>query len=154
MNNSKLNTVANIGRAVSVAFVSGLLFAYSAVAGAEELIKPGCGYKTLPPGLYGGKPFQSPPEQFSEDGHWQGDITVKMANHDIAGCETELRSYNGQLVGTTIRVKPGDTININLKNMLPVDDTPTPGEIKHCPLYPTDAADQPPTRVPGWRPTL
>ena len=60
---------------------------------------------------------------------WQGDITVKMANHEIAGCETELRSYNGQLVGTTIRIKPGDTININLKNMLPVDDTPPPADI-------------------------
>ena len=68
MNNSKLHTVANIGRAVSVAFFGGLLFAYSAVAGAEEPIKKGCEYKYLPPGLYGGKPFQSPPEQFSEDG--------------------------------------------------------------------------------------
>ncbi len=96
---------------------------------ASESIKKGCEYKMLPPGLWGGKPFENPLEQFSKNGHWVGEFTVEMANHTIAGCETRLRNYNGQLVGTTIRVKPGDTINLNLKNMLPIDHTPPPEDI-------------------------
>ena len=92
----------------------------------QNTVKPGCEYKLLPPGYWGGKPFKNPPEHESNNGHWEGEFSIEMANHTIAGCQTTLRNYNGQLVGTTIVVKPGDTINLNLKNMLPVDHTPPP----------------------------
>ncbi|WP_091963771.1 multicopper oxidase family protein [Bradyrhizobium shewense] len=37
----------------------------------------------------------------------------------VAGCDVELRSYNGDLVGSTIRARPGDTLYIRLTNKLP-----------------------------------
>jgi len=37
----------------------------------------------------------------------------------LAGCNVELRSYNGKLVGSTIRAKPGETLFIRLTNKLP-----------------------------------
>lgn len=91
--------------------------------------KPGCEYKFLAPGLYGGKPFIDAPSKRSENGHWEGEFTVDYGTHTIAGCETNLRSYNRQLVGTTIRAKPGDTIHLNLKNLLPKENTPPPEDI-------------------------
>ncbi len=46
-------------------------------------------------------------------------LEVKYAKNNIAGCDVYLRSYNGKLVGPTLRVKPGDSINITLINYLP-----------------------------------
>jgi L-ascorbate oxidase len=37
-----------------------------------------------------------------------------------------LRSYNGRLAGPTIRIHPGDTLRVDFKNSLPVDDCVEP----------------------------
>jgi FtsP/CotA-like multicopper oxidase with cupredoxin domain len=53
---------------------------------------------------------------------WRVRATLEVKygeNQRIAGCPVHLRSYNGQLVGPTLRAKPGDKIIIHLKNMLP-----------------------------------
>src|SRR5215510_5408776 len=42
-------------------------------------------------------------------------------NTNIAGCKLRLRSYNGKLVGDTIRARPGDTLYIKVINNLPSD---------------------------------
>ncbi|WP_445633270.1 Multicopper oxidase, types 2 and 3 [Nostoc sp. DSM 114161] len=47
---------------------------------------------------------------------------MRYGNNTIAGCEVNLRSYNGNLVGSTLRVKPGNTIKINFTNSLPVTE--------------------------------
>lgn len=50
--------------------------------------------------------------------------------------KVHLRSYNGQLVGPTMRVRPGQLLRILLKNNLPADDpsckSNQPEDIPHC----------------------
>jgi FtsP/CotA-like multicopper oxidase with cupredoxin domain len=46
----------------------------------------------------------------------------------IGGCGVKLRTYNGRLVGPTLRVKPGEVLDILLNNQLPEE---TPDEVAH-----------------------
>ncbi len=46
-------------------------------------------------------------------------LKVVRARSSIGGEDVELRSYNGRLVGPTLRVRPGDTLEIRLENELP-----------------------------------
>ncbi len=50
-------------------------------------------------------------------------LTVKYGNNQIANCNVHLRSYNGKLVGPTIRVHPGDNLHLSLINNLPYEVT-------------------------------
>jgi FtsP/CotA-like multicopper oxidase with cupredoxin domain len=82
---------------------------------------------------YGGEPFANPATVTSKQGVLDYILTAKYANNPIAGCQTHLRSYNGKLVGDTLRVHPGDILKIKLMNQLPVSaDThpqdPPPGD--------------------------
>src|SRR4051812_21556290 len=60
------------------------------------------------------------------------ELEVKYADHHIDNPATggadavHLRSYSGELVGPTIRVKPGDTLNLKLVNHLPSPDASCP----------------------------
>jgi FtsP/CotA-like multicopper oxidase with cupredoxin domain len=47
------------------------------------------------------------------------DLLVDYADIAVAGCPARLRTYNGRLVGPTIRAKPGDTLHLRLINKLP-----------------------------------
>jgi L-ascorbate oxidase len=64
-------------------------------------------------------------------------LDIKYADNTIFNPTTglddkvHLRSYNGGLVGPTIRVKPGDSLNLKLINELPVNDP-------SCPSTPVD----------------
>ena len=84
-----------------------------------------CAFVPVDLNKYGGKRFKNPPVKKSKHGHLTVDLNVKYATHKIAGCEVTHRSYNGQLVGPTLVLKPGDTLNVNLANLLPPDSTPT-----------------------------
>ena len=66
-------------------------------------------------------PFQNPPEIDAAHGVLSTTLTVAYALNQIAKCQVYLRSYNGQLVGPTLRAKPGDTLRIHLDNQLPPD---------------------------------
>lgn len=104
----------------------------SLVGYAEDAAKDareGCAYQLLSPERWGGQPLIEAPVLRPKDREVNTTLTVEYADHEIAGCMTHLRRYNGALVGPTFRVKPGDTLNINLKNMLPVDHTPPPEDI-------------------------
>ncbi len=48
-------------------------------------------------------------------------LTIDYALHTIGLDQVRLRSYNGQLVGPTLRVKAGETLRITLRNKLPVE---------------------------------
>jgi FtsP/CotA-like multicopper oxidase with cupredoxin domain len=61
------------------------------------------------------------------------DLVVDYADVDVAGCITHLRTYNGNVIGPTIRAKPGDTIHIRLINKL---HDPKPGEFPDPPQHP------------------
>ncbi|MEY2913371.1 MAG: hypothetical protein RLZZ184_2680 [Cyanobacteriota bacterium] len=90
--------------------------------------KPGCEY-AVPLDInqtdYVGHPFQNPesikPEKDSKT--LKTTLTVKYAQNKIADCQVNLRSYNGKLVGPTLRAKPGDTLEITLVNDLPPNPT-------------------------------
>lgn len=65
----------------------------------------------------------------------QYDLVVEYTQgKKIAGCPVELRSYNGNLIGSTIRAKPGDTLYIRLINKLPNVAHPHP-QVPHAPEH-------------------
>ena len=57
------------------------------------------------------------------------DLTVDYHDTVIAGCQTHLRGYDGALVGKTLRVRPGDTLSISLRNRLLPEPGPQPSDI-------------------------
>lgn len=111
--------------------------AYSASLTNTFPASPGCEYRAIDINdpKYAGYPFANPPLIESENGELQTTLTVTYSDRDLAGCQVHLRSYNGQLVGPTLRVKPGDTINLKLINDLPPD--------RHLPEDPLVAEESP-----------
>ncbi|MDJ0590617.1 MAG: multicopper oxidase family protein [Pleurocapsa sp. MO_226.B13] len=111
--------------------------AYSASLTDTSPANPGCEYQAIDinNSRYAGHPFANPQLIESENGELQTILTVTYSDRDLAGCQVHLRSYNGQLVGPTLRVKPGDTINLKLINDLP----PEP----HLPEDPLVAEESP-----------
>jgi FtsP/CotA-like multicopper oxidase with cupredoxin domain len=85
-----------------------------------------CPYQTIDvnnPAI-AGMPFQNPPEYRAKDGTLQHDLIVKFTDPTqvkLANCGLTIRSFNGQLVGPTLRMLPGDTIKLLLKNQLPTE---------------------------------
>jgi FtsP/CotA-like multicopper oxidase with cupredoxin domain len=77
---------------------------------------------------YGQKDFKNPPEVTPTSEATRLELKVDYATIDVTGCTTHLRTYNGGIVGPTIRAKPGDTIHVRLINNLkePGGTTPTP----------------------------
>lgn len=69
----------------------------------------------------GGLPFATPEVIESKDGALRAELVATFtdpATTVIANCGVHLRSYNGKLVGPTLRVHPGDTMYITLTNHL------------------------------------
>lgn len=54
------------------------------------------------------------------------ELVVGYAVLEVAGCTAQLRTYNGKLVGPTIKASPGDTLFIRLVNNLPMASHPHP----------------------------
>jgi FtsP/CotA-like multicopper oxidase with cupredoxin domain len=102
----------------------------SALAQAPAAPSGNCAYKPIDLNLFGGKDFQNPPQLTSSNGVLKMNLDVKYtdpAKVSIGGCPLTLRSFNGDLFGPTIRLKPGDTLLLNLRNQLPKE---SPEEIK------------------------
>jgi FtsP/CotA-like multicopper oxidase with cupredoxin domain len=71
---------------------------------------------------YTSPPFQNPPVIASSNGELSTTLVVTYtapATTKLGDCQVYLRSYNGNLVGPTLRAKPGDTLRILLDNQLP-----------------------------------
>lgn len=60
--------------------------------------------------------FQQPEELWSSDGVLTGTLVGIKAANRIGDDLVYLRSYNGKLVGPTLRAKPGDKLRITLRN--------------------------------------
>ena len=60
-----------------------------------------------------------PPEISSTNKVLRHTLDVRYANNTIAGCQVQLRSYNGRVTAETLRAKPGDALRITLNNNLP-----------------------------------
>jgi FtsP/CotA-like multicopper oxidase with cupredoxin domain len=74
-----------------------------------------------------GADFKEPDVIAAVNGVVSATLTVKYGDNVIGECPVHLRSYNGKLVGPTLRARPGDTLRITLVNKLPSDD----GEMHH-----------------------
>lgn len=86
---------------------------------------PGCETEPIDLYQYGGAEFASPLVVSSVNGALNTTLIVTFTDNaqtHIGPCPVTLRSYNGQLVGPTLRLKPGDTIQIQIENRLPDDD--------------------------------
>ena len=73
---------------------------------------------------FGFPDLQDPIAYRSENGSLSIDLDVTYTDPeqtDIGGCPVKLRSYNASLVGPTLRLKPGDTLNVGLHNNLPTN---------------------------------
>jgi FtsP/CotA-like multicopper oxidase with cupredoxin domain/peroxiredoxin len=66
-------------------------------------------------------PFVEPDTIKSNNGLFEAILTVGYADSLIGENRVFLRTYNGRLVGPTFRVKPGDVLDITLRNELPVE---------------------------------
>lgn len=92
-------------------------------------VKTGCEYKDVDLNKYGYRPFEEAQVIRSHAGRLRTTLKVAKVKRNIAGCETLLRNYNGELVGPTLRLHPGDTLAIKLINALPPESTPEPADI-------------------------
>ncbi len=101
--------------------------AYAAESQTATSDPPPCPYEEIDINNedYAGFDFANPDEiSFDGENPPAQDLNVQLTSPSdtkIAGCPVTLRSYNGELVGPTIRVHPGGTIHLNLKNNLILD---------------------------------
>jgi FtsP/CotA-like multicopper oxidase with cupredoxin domain len=77
---------------------------------------------------FGGDDFANPASVRPTSEATRHDIVVRYADNRIMGCDVHLRSYNGKVVGETIRGRPGDTLHLRVINELP---PVAPGVHKH-----------------------
>lgn len=88
-----------------------------------------CAFGPIPESQWGPRDYVNPPEDKAVKGALQTTLAVQYTDPNtttIGGCGVTLRSYNGQLVGPTLRVRPGDVMNVLMDNKLPVE---TPDQI-------------------------
>jgi suppressor of ftsI len=64
------------------------------------------------------QPFQPPAELISQDGLLETTFDVQPTTFTVAGAEVRGYAYQGQFVGHTLRVLPGDTVRVQLRNRL------------------------------------
>src|SRR5690606_29121751 len=75
--------------------------------------------------------FANPPEVRAEGGRAATTLEVRYTDPAavrIAGCPVTLRTYNGRLVGPTLRARPGDVLAPLVANRLPRESA---AEVEH-----------------------
>lgn len=75
--------------------------------------------------------FAIPREIRSEKKRLDVELVVAYADKTLGSTPVRLRTYNGELVGPTLRAKAGDTLYITLRNNLPNVATPGPLNSHH-----------------------
>lgn len=92
-----------------------------------------CAYEPIEIEIHGLKAFSEPPVIHSSNGALAITLDVKYGTSEIAGCVIHHRSYNGKMLGPTLRMKPGDVLNMTIRNMLPPnpDEMPEDHNIPH-----------------------
>jgi|CXWL01.1.fsa_nt_gi FtsP/CotA-like multicopper oxidase with cupredoxin domain len=92
---------------------------------AAQILPPGpCAFVDIDVQKYGNQPFRNPPDIRAPGGHLTTTLAVSYTNPattSLGGCPLTLRSYNGQLVGPTLRVPAGGVLDVLLDNLLPVE---------------------------------
>lgn len=72
----------------------------------------------LGPVAAGQSEFVNPPEELSEDGALDTELVAKKKQLTVGGREVLTRVYNGLYIPPTLRVLPGDTLNLRLSSEL------------------------------------
>ena len=88
-----------------------------------------CPFQEIDIAKYGRRPFENPPDERAQGGRLKTTLIVRYtdaATTSLGGCPLTLRSYNGQLVGPTLRLKPGEVLDVALQNRLPRE---TPAQV-------------------------
>ena len=89
------------------------------------LLLPSCGEPAAPTGVAGHLPewspesglgFAEPKQVFSENGVLNVTLRMHKKVIEVAGSQIHARPYNDRLIGPTLHVSPGDTIEVNLHN--------------------------------------
>jgi FtsP/CotA-like multicopper oxidase with cupredoxin domain len=81
-----------------------------------------CAFVAIDVAKFGRQPFQNPPNERAQHGRLATTLAVQYTNRAttaIGGCPVTLRTYNGQLVGPTLRLRAGDALDLRLVNQLP-----------------------------------
>ncbi|MDQ3981829.1 MAG: multicopper oxidase domain-containing protein, partial [Actinomycetota bacterium] len=81
-----------------------------------------CAFQDIDPDKYGHEELVNPPEISAAGRVLETKLRVaytKKSKTKIAGCPVHLRTYNRKLVGPTIRLRPGQTLDLALHNNLP-----------------------------------
>jgi FtsP/CotA-like multicopper oxidase with cupredoxin domain/peroxiredoxin len=124
-------------RRVALALVPWLLLGWGRPAHSQD--RPGVDVYSKKAILQRTVPFQAPPElaQLRKGKEVEIELAVWMMEHKIdANQDGKLevirtRSYNGQLCGPVIRVRPGDLLKVTLRNNIPVTEPDTPFDPEH-----------------------
>lgn len=87
-----------------------------------------CAYSPIDIEKFGAAPLQPAPLVRSKDGLLETTLTLAYAANRIADCPVHLRAYNGRLTGPTLRARPGDTLRIRLRNLLPANPAFEPAD--------------------------
>jgi len=85
-----------------------------------------------------GEDFAEPPRTEAVDGRLQFDLTADDRGITVAGTDVDGRAYAGALLGPTLVVRPGDTIDLTLDNRL---DAPTNIHFHGLHVSPVDNGD-------------
>jgi suppressor of ftsI len=63
-----------------------------------------------------GRPLREPRELRSRDGVLKADLDARRHVIEVAGAPLEAQPFNGSLVGPTLRVRPGDRLELTIRN--------------------------------------
>lgn len=63
-----------------------------------------------------GMAFTEPPQVHSRNGELKVTLDAKRELIDVSGSPIQAQPFNGKLVGPTLHVKPGDTMNVTIRN--------------------------------------
>jgi FtsP/CotA-like multicopper oxidase with cupredoxin domain len=111
------------GAALLVSNVPGVITDGRAAAGHDhepvDNNKTGVGFKP-------GAPFIEPEVRRAANGELNTTLRLRYAYKDIGGARLHVRTYEGDIPGPTLRVKPGDVLRIKLVNDLPPNRDPAP----------------------------
>ncbi len=72
----------------------------------------------IEPTYQSGLPFAEPEALVARDGALTGKLVSAPGELDVSGAEVHGEGYNGTFIGPTLKLEPGDTIELGLENQL------------------------------------
>ncbi|MEU0569466.1 multicopper oxidase family protein [Nonomuraea sp. NPDC005983] len=71
-----------------------------------------------PPSAPEGAPLRDPPQLVSHNGHLRTRLVVERRQVDVAGRKLWALTYNGRFMPPTLRIRPGDRVELAMENRL------------------------------------